>query len=72
MKEIVQIMKDNFSNESDKYARYRPHYPESLFKWIDKTVVHKDVVWDCATGNGQIGRGVANIFTLWSSGVNET
>jgi ubiquinone/menaquinone biosynthesis C-methylase UbiE len=46
-------MKDNFSSQSNEYARYRPQYPQALFDYIFEKVAHKNLAWDCGTGNGQ-------------------
>ncbi|MEO6489081.1 MAG: class I SAM-dependent methyltransferase [Ferruginibacter sp.] len=46
-------MKDNFSKRPELYARYRPQYPSSLFKYISGIVNDKQLAWDCGTGNGQ-------------------
>lgn len=55
-------MKDNFSKESDKYARYRPHYPKELYDFILSRVPKKELAWDCATGNGQVAFVLAQHF----------
>ena len=47
-------MKDNFSKDSDLYAKYRPTYPKELFTYLFDLVENKDFAWDCATGNGQV------------------
>jgi len=47
-------MKDNFSIQSDDYARYRPTYPDALFDFINSVCKNKNHAWDCGTGNGQI------------------
>ncbi|WP_313376076.1 class I SAM-dependent methyltransferase [Chishuiella sp.] len=47
-------MKDNFSTQSDKYAKYRPSYPKELFNYLDHIISNKNNAWDCGTGNGQI------------------
>jgi SAM-dependent methyltransferase len=43
----------NFYSNGDSYSRFRPTYPQELFAFINKNVLHKDLAWDCATGNGQ-------------------
>jgi len=48
-------MKDNFSSDSNNYAKFRPNYPKELFKWISSMINKKEHAWDCGTGNGQIG-----------------
>ena len=45
--------KDLFSNNSKGYASSRPKYPRSLFDFLVGLVRHRNLAWDCATGNGQ-------------------
>ena len=54
--------KDHFSLQSDDYAKYRPSYPNHLFETIIKEVSQFDLVWDCATGNGQAAKALAPHF----------
>lgn len=42
------------STESDKYARYRPGYPQELFDFIEGLLEEKKKAWDCGTGKGQV------------------
>lgn len=35
-------MKDNFSSGSDKYAQYRPSYPDAFFKYVESLVTTKE------------------------------
>lgn len=55
-------MKDNFSRQSDLYARYRPGYPPELFDFILSYVVKKETAWDCGTGNGQSAKELCRYF----------
>lgn len=55
-------MKDNFSGQADKYAKYRPGYPPALFDFIISHVNEKNTAWDCATGNGQTAKQLALSF----------
>ena len=55
-------MKDNFSQGASIYAQYRPDYPEELFEYIISFVREKELAWDCATGNGQSAKVLANYF----------
>lgn len=55
-------MKDNFSTQSDQYAKYRPTYPPELFDYLNAIVPHKHNAWDCGTGNGQIAQELAKTF----------
>lgn len=54
--------KDYFSNQSDLYSRYRPVYPEELFKYLAEISEFKTYAWDCATGNGQAALGLSPYF----------
>ena len=53
---------DHFSRVSDRYARYRPHYPAALFEWLASLTPRHDLAWDCATGNGQAAVGLSSYF----------
>ena len=55
-------VKDNFSRQSDKYARYRPGYPPELFQFIYSKVESTDAAWDCGTGTGQSAKELAKHF----------
>jgi len=55
-------MKDNFSTHSAEYARYRPEYPQAFYNYLQSLVKHKQVAWDCGTGNGQVAYALANFF----------
>lgn len=55
-------MKDNFSNYADKYARYRPGYPQELFEYLCGLVNEKELAWDCGTGNGQSASQLSKYF----------
>lgn len=57
-------MKDNFSKDSQLYAKYRPTYPAVVFDYIFSLIENKNVAWDCATGNGQVATKLAKKFTL--------
>lgn len=53
---------DNFSKQSQEYARYRPQYPVALFNYLASLTGEHDLAWDCATGNGQAALGLAKHF----------
>ncbi len=55
-------MKDNFSIGSDKYAIYRPEYPDSVVNYIVGITEQRESVWDCATGNGQFAKKLSPHF----------
>jgi SAM-dependent methyltransferase len=54
--------KDHFSAQAADYARYRPHYPAELFRWLAEAAPGRSLAWDCATGNGQVAAGLALHF----------
>lgn len=55
-------MKDNFSIQSDNYAKYRPAYPLEFFDYLNAIVPTKQNAWDCGTGNGQVAYELAKTF----------
>ncbi len=55
-------MKDLFSNQAATYAQFRPTYPDDLFDFVLENVENKQVAWDCATGNGQAAKVLAQYF----------
>ena len=55
-------MKDNFSTQSSSYARYRPAYPQELYKFLKEKLTITETAWDCGTGNGQVAGELANFF----------
>ena len=54
--------KDYFSRQSKAYAAFRPAYPEALYQFIFKHLAGRLCAWDCATGNGQVAKYLANYF----------
>jgi ubiquinone/menaquinone biosynthesis C-methylase UbiE len=55
--------KDNFSKQSEEYARYRPTYPQELYTYILSFVKDWEAAWDCACGNGQATLPLSDYFT---------
>jgi ubiquinone/menaquinone biosynthesis C-methylase UbiE len=55
-------MKDNFSINSENYAKYRPTYPAEFFDYLNTILPNKQKAWDCGTGNGQIAYELAKTF----------
>lgn len=53
---------DYFSGHAADYARCRPEYPRALFEWLASIAPARGVAVDCATGNGQAARGLAEFF----------
>jgi ubiquinone/menaquinone biosynthesis C-methylase UbiE len=56
-------MKDNFSIDSNKYAKYRPAYPQEFFEYLSTIKTGSENAWDCGTGNGQVAEKLAGMFT---------
>lgn len=55
-------MKDNFSAQSQDYARFRPGYSDDLFQFLLSVVPDRKCAWDCATGNGQAAGILSSFF----------
>ncbi|MEM9024035.1 MAG: class I SAM-dependent methyltransferase [Bacteroidota bacterium] len=55
-------MKDLFSGHASDYARYRPTYPESLYRVIVEQTRAKSLAWDTGTGNGQAAVALSRYF----------
>jgi len=55
---------DHFSARAESYARFRPHYPDALFRYLASLTENQDLAWDCATGNGQAAEALARFFRL--------
>jgi ubiquinone/menaquinone biosynthesis C-methylase UbiE len=54
--------KDLFSEQSDRYAKYRPLYPKELYDFLFEHVPTKQKALDCGTGNGQAASVLADHF----------
>jgi ubiquinone/menaquinone biosynthesis C-methylase UbiE len=54
--------KDHFSAQAEEYSKFRPRYPDELFKYLGSLVESNDTAWDSATGNGQAAIGIAPYF----------
>lgn len=54
--------KDYFSKQANAYAAFRPTYPVALYEFIFQHLTEKRAAWDCATGNGQVARYLADHF----------
>ena len=55
-------MKDNFSTQSDQYAKFRPSYPDAFFEFLKSRIQGFELAWDCGTGNGQVAAELAGLF----------
>lgn len=59
---MSQSFHDHFSTFANRYADFRPHYPEALFDHLATLVPREALVWDCACGNGQATHSLAARF----------
>jgi ubiquinone/menaquinone biosynthesis C-methylase UbiE len=59
---MTQTFHDHFSGVANRYADFRPHYPAALFAYLATLAPKDTVVWDCACGNGQASRDLAERF----------
>jgi SAM-dependent methyltransferase len=57
-----QGFKDHFSAQAAEYAKFRPRYPEELFRYLATATPSNELAWDCATGNGQAAVALAETF----------
>lgn len=55
-------MKDNFSTDSDKYAKFRPVYPAEFYLYLRNILPACENAWDCGTGNGQVAAELSSFF----------
>ena len=46
--------KNYFSHASENYAKYRPHYPPELVRYLTDLCHDKEQAWDAGCGNGQL------------------
>jgi SAM-dependent methyltransferase len=59
---MTRTFHDHFSGVANRYADFRPHYPQALFDYLATLVPRESVVWDCAAGNGQASVDLAGRF----------
>ena len=65
-------MKDNFSTQAAEYAIYRPTYPQEMFDYLLSLTAGRTAAWDCATGNGQVARVLAQHFeNVYATDISE-
>jgi len=53
----VQSMQENintFNEQSARYFRDRPRYPQELYAYLSGNCGGHDIAWDCACGSGQV------------------
>ena len=58
----MMTFKDHFSKQAADYAKFRPRYPSELFEYLGTVAQSHTLAWDCATGNGQAARELAQVF----------
>ncbi len=58
----MKSVKDLFSGHSSDYARFRPVYPEELYRIILSMTPSAQMAWDAGTGNGQVAVQLARYF----------
>ena len=56
--------KDHFSTRAAEYRHYRPGYPDALYGFLVANSPRCRLAWDCATGSGQVARGLAPRFSV--------
>lgn len=54
---------DHFSGSADRYARFRPRYPDSLIDFLANASPGRDLAWDAGTGSGQAAVQLAPRFS---------
>jgi len=59
---VISTFKDNFSIQAADYAKFRPHYPPGLFRYLTDLCPERERAWDCGTGNGQCAVALAEFF----------
>ena len=59
---MAQPFADHFSGHSSVYARFRPTYPDDLFRWLAEQAPGRSCAWDAATGNGQAALALVTHF----------
>lgn len=59
---LNKSFKDYFSEYADSYAQARLTYPPEMFTWLAEIAPHRQIAWDCGTGNGQAAIDLANHF----------
>lgn len=58
----MNTFKDHFSGHSTAYRKYRPDYPDEMYKYLSGLCEGHDKAWDAGTGNGQCAIKLAGYF----------
>jgi ubiquinone/menaquinone biosynthesis C-methylase UbiE len=51
-----------FTEQANLYAQFRPTYPVEILQWISECCREYKVLWDCATGSGQVAIAMVEKF----------
>lgn len=54
---------ETFNVNSEEYFKYRPRYPDVLYRHIFEQCNGFDAAWDCGCGNGQVAIALSAQFT---------
>jgi SAM-dependent methyltransferase len=54
---------DHFSRIAERYATYRPRYPQALVDALADLCTRRELAWDAGCGNGQLSSLLATRFT---------
>ena len=66
-------MKDNFSNQSEEYARFRPAYPQEVYSFLRTLLSSRGNAWDVGTGNGQVAIELSRFFDqVYATDISQT
>lgn len=62
----------HFAQNPAEYLQYRPDYPVALFEYLAGMCEHRQLAWDCGTGNGQAAIALAALFkNVVASDINQ-
>lgn len=56
--------KDHFTRQAESYTKFRPGYPDELFKYLSDISPLNELAWDCATGSGQAANELTRYFDI--------
>ncbi len=59
----MKDFQDHFSQHAQDYQKYRPVYPEDLYRYLASQSKNHTLAWDCATGNGQAAHALVSYFS---------
>ena len=59
---VMNEFKDLFSEQAVRYSKFRPAYPDELFRYLASLTKARKLAWDCGTGNGQAAVKLASYF----------